>query len=82
MGSEDQRKAVVLELFQLNWRLPRLATVQVFSHPRQRQKVFSVRTFASVSTALPLQNGHMVGRVIPLFPGNPVIPVASSLELS
>ena len=38
--------------------------VHVRSQWRQRQKVvFTVMTFARVSTALPLQNGHMVGRV-------------------
>ena len=39
-----------------------LAVVHVRSHPRQRQKVVAVMTLASVSIALPLQNGHIVGR--------------------
>ena len=41
----------------------RLAIVHVRSHSRQRQNVLTVRTFASVSTMPPLQNGHIVGRV-------------------
>jgi predicted lysophospholipase L1 biosynthesis ABC-type transport system permease subunit len=41
----------------------RLAIVHVRSHSRQRQHVLTVTTFASVSTMLPLQNGHIVGRV-------------------
>jgi hypothetical protein len=40
-----------------------LAIVQVSSHPRQRHKVVTLMTFARVSTALLLQNGHIVGRV-------------------
>ena len=40
-----------------------LAMVQVFSHSRHRQHVVTVMTFASVSTALLLQNGHMAGRI-------------------
>ncbi len=40
----------------------RLAIVHVCSHLRQRHMVLTVRTFASVSIALPLQNGHSVGR--------------------
>ena len=35
--------------------------VHVRSQCRQRQHVVTVMTLASVSTALPLQNGHMVG---------------------
>ena len=41
----------------------RVAIVHVCSHLRQRHIVLTVRTFASVSIALPLQNGHSVGRV-------------------
>jgi len=41
-----------------------LAIVQVFSHSRHRQYVVTVMTFASVSMALPPQNGHKLGRVI------------------
>ena len=41
----------------------RLAIVQVPSQWRHRQKVSTVMTFASVSTALLLQNGHSVGRL-------------------
>ena len=37
--------------------------VHVCSHLRQRHIVLTVKTFASVSIALPLQNGHSVGRV-------------------
>jgi hypothetical protein len=36
--------------------------VQVRSHRRQRQQVLTVITFASVSTACALQNGHVDGR--------------------
>jgi hypothetical protein len=42
--------------------------VQVRSHWRQRQNVVAVITFASVSTLLLLQNGHMVGRVTTSLP--------------
>ena len=45
----------------------RLLIVHVPSHVRHRQNVVSVRTLASVSTTLPLQNGHMVGRVTVLL---------------
>jgi hypothetical protein len=55
----------------------RPAIVHVSSHPRHRQSVFTEMIFASVSTALLLQNGHTVGRatgsfncdsnIIPLF---------------
>jgi hypothetical protein len=46
-----------------------LAIVQVRSQVRQRQNVLTVMTFASVSTALPRQNGHAAGRVTgPLTP--------------
>jgi hypothetical protein len=41
----------------------RPAIVHVPSHSRHRQKVVTVMTLANVSTILPLQNGHMVGRV-------------------
>ena len=37
--------------------------VHVPSHSRQRQNVLTVMTFASVSMRLPLQNGHIAGRV-------------------
>jgi hypothetical protein len=37
--------------------------VHVRSQLRQRHNVFTVRTFASVSTILPLQNGQSVWRV-------------------
>jgi hypothetical protein len=37
--------------------------VHVSSHSRQRQNVVTVMVFASVSMILPLQNGHLVGRV-------------------
>ena len=40
----------------------RLERVQVCSHSRQRQKVVTVMTFASVSMILPLQDGHIAGR--------------------
>ena len=36
--------------------------VHVCSHLRQRHNVVTVMTFASVSIALPLQDGHIVGR--------------------
>jgi hypothetical protein len=38
------------------------AIVHVLPQARQRQYVVSVMTFASVSTALPWQNGHRLGR--------------------
>ncbi len=41
----------------------RLAMVHVSSHSRQRHKVMTVIVFASVSTRLPWQNGHAVGRL-------------------
>lgn len=41
---------------------PRLATVHVRSHLRHRQQVRTVMTLANVSTAFPLQNGHLDGR--------------------
>jgi hypothetical protein len=41
----------------------RLAIVHVPSHSRQRHNVVTEITFASVSMILPLQNGHVVGRV-------------------
>jgi hypothetical protein len=41
----------------------RLAIVHVSSHSRQRHKVVTVMVLASVSTHLPRQNGHVVGRV-------------------
>jgi hypothetical protein len=37
--------------------------LHVLSHSRHRHIVVTLMTFASVSTALHLQNGHMVGRV-------------------
>ena len=37
--------------------------VHVPSHVRQRHNVVTVKTFASVSMTLPLQNGQSVGRV-------------------
>jgi hypothetical protein len=39
------------------------AMVHVPLQFRHRQKVVTVMTLASVSTALPWQNGHVVGRV-------------------
>jgi len=45
----------------------RLASVHVPSHTRQRQRLEVVMTFASVSIALPWQNGHLVGRAIAWF---------------
>jgi hypothetical protein len=39
------------------------ALVHVRSHSRPPQNVLTVMTFARVSTALPLPNGHTVGRV-------------------
>jgi hypothetical protein len=42
----------------------RLAIVHVSSQSRQRHKVATVIVFASVSTRLPWQNGHLVGRAI------------------
>ena len=41
----------------------RLAIVHVSSHSRQRHKVVTVMVLAMVSTRLPSQNGHVVGRV-------------------
>jgi hypothetical protein len=41
----------------------RLAIVHVSSHSRQRHKVVTVMVLAIVSTRLPWQNGHVVGRV-------------------
>jgi hypothetical protein len=35
--------------------------VQVASHPRHRQQVFTVMTFARVPTPLRPQNGHTTG---------------------
>ena len=40
----------------------RPASVHVSSHSRQRHSVLSVMALASVSTRLPWQNGHAVGR--------------------
>ena len=37
--------------------------VQVWSHSRHRQTDVTVMIFASVSMILPLQKGHIVGRV-------------------
>ena len=37
--------------------------VHVFSHERHRQSAVTLMTFASVSMTLPLQYGHVVGRV-------------------
>jgi hypothetical protein len=45
----------------------RLAIVHVASHSRQRHKVVTVIVLASVSTFLPWQNGHAVGRLITSF---------------
>ena len=42
----------------------RLAMVHVPSHSLQRHKVATVMVLASVSTRLPWQNGHAVGRLI------------------
>jgi len=42
----------------------RLAIVHVSSHSRQRHKVLAVIVLASVSSRLPWQNGHAVGRSI------------------
>jgi hypothetical protein len=44
----------------------RLAIVHVSSHSRQRHKVLTVIVLAIVSTRLPWQNGHVVGRVTSL----------------
>jgi hypothetical protein len=44
-----------------------VAIVQVPPHSRQRQNVITVIVFARVSMILPVQKGHLVGRVtVPL----------------
>ena len=42
--------------------------VQVSPQCRQRQSALAVMAFASVSMILPLQNGHVAGRVTGLSP--------------
>jgi hypothetical protein len=56
----------------------RLAIVHVSSHSRQRHNVLTVIVLAMVSTRVPRQNGHAVGRVTSLTSGSYMVAMVSS----
>lgn len=69
-----------------------VAIVQVPPHSRQRQNVVTVIVFASVSMILPVQKGHLVGRmtvplsgdsdILAVLPESPCHATCRSIEVS